>query len=56
MDKLGVERRLLTAGAQQGHARPVLAAERGRRPLPLAMIDQIHQQFIEVVRRAAASA
>jgi protease-4 len=35
MDKLGVERRLLTAGEQQGHARPLLAAERSsRRPMP----------------------
>jgi protease-4 len=36
---------------EQGHARPVLAAERTQTAYAKAMIDQIHQQFITVVKQ-----
>jgi protease IV len=51
MEKYGIERRLLTAGANKGIARPVLAAERPANvPTCKATLDQIHQQFIAVVK------
>ena len=51
MDKLGVERRLLTAGENKGMLDPFspLAADK-QRAYAQAMLDEIHQQFIKVVR------
>jgi protease-4 len=51
MDKLGVERRLLTAGANKGMLDPFSPADPQQTRLAQAMIDQIHQQFITVVRQ-----
>jgi protease-4 len=50
MDKLGVERRLLTAGANKGMLDPFSAENPQQRAYAQAMIDQIHQQFIAVVK------
>jgi protease-4 len=50
MEKLGVERRLLTAGENKGMLDPYSPEEPRQRAYAQAMLDQIHQQFITVVR------
>jgi protease-4 len=50
MDKLGVERRLITAGANKGMLDPFSPLKPEQRAYAQAMIDQIHQQFIGVVK------
>jgi protease IV len=50
MDKLGVERRLLTAGDNKGMLDPFSPQNEAQTAYAKAMIDQIHQQFIKVVR------
>lgn len=50
MDKLGVERRLMTAGANKGFLDPFSPQTETQRAFAQAMLDQIHQQFIAVVR------
>jgi protease-4 len=50
MDKLGVERRLLTAGDNKGMLDPFSPVNPKQRAYAQAMLDQIHQQFIAVVR------
>lgn len=50
MDKLGVERRLITAGNNKGMLDPFSPRDPAQDQLAQAMIDQIHQQFIQVVR------
>ena len=50
MQKLGVERRLLTAGENKGFLDPFSPLEPKQRALAQRMLDDIHQQFIEVVR------
>ena len=50
MDKLGVERRLITAGDNKGMLDPFSAQNPKQRAFAQAMIDQVHQQFIQVVR------
>ena len=50
MDKLGVERRLLTAGENKGIGDPFSPLQPKQRVYLQAMLDQIHQQFIKVVR------
>ena len=50
MDKLGVERRLLTAGENKGMLDPFSPLQPKQRAYAQAMLDQIHQQFITVVR------
>jgi protease IV len=50
MDKLGVERRLLTAGENKGMLDPFSPQDEKQRAYAKAMIDQIHQQFIAVVK------
>jgi protease IV len=51
MEKLGVERRLLTAGANKGMLDPFSPQDERQTAYAKAMIDQIHQQFIAVVRQ-----
>ena len=51
MDKLGIERRLLTAGANKGMLDPFSPQDEKQTAYAQAMIDQIHQQFIAVVRQ-----
>lgn len=50
MEKLGVERRLLTAGENKGMLDPFSPQNEQHRAFAKAMIDQIHQQFIAVVK------
>ncbi len=50
MDKLGIERRLLTAGENKGMLDPFSPQNPQQRAYAQAMIDQIHQQFIKVVK------
>jgi protease-4 len=51
MDKLGVERRLITAGSNKGMLDPFSPFNPKQRELAQAMLTQIHQQFIKVVRQ-----
>jgi protease-4 len=51
MDKLGIERRLITAGSNKGMLDPFTPQDPKQRAYAQAMIDQVHQQFIEVVRQ-----
>ncbi len=50
MDKLGIERRLITAGENKGMLDPFSPLAPRQRVYAQQMIDQIHQQFIAVVR------
>jgi len=50
MDKLGIERRLLTAGKNKGMLDPFSPQDDTQRAYAKVMIDQVHQQFIKVVR------
>ena len=50
MEKLGVERRLLTAGQNKGMLDPFSPVDPQQTAMAQAMLDQIHQQFITVVR------
>lgn len=51
MEKLGVERRLLTAGENKGMLDPFSPQNERHTAYAKAMIDQIHQQFISVVKQ-----
>ncbi len=50
MDKLGIERRLLTAGSNKGIGDPFTPLGEHQRAYLQATLDQIHQQFIAVVK------
>ena len=50
MDKLGVERRLMTAGENKGFLDPFSPQTKHQRAHAQTLLDQIHQQFIQVVR------
>ena len=50
MDKLGVERRLMTAGENKGFMDPFSPQTEKQRAFAQAMLNQIHQQFIAVVK------
>ena len=50
MDKLGIERRLMTAGENKGFLDPFSPQTDKQRVFAQAMLNQIHQQFISVVR------
>ncbi len=50
MQKVGVERRLLTAGENKGMLDPFSPVNPKQKAMVQAMLDQIHQQFIKVVR------
>ncbi|GAB4040121.1 MAG: S49 family peptidase [Rubrivivax sp.] len=51
MEKLGVERRLITAGSNKGMLDPFSPADPLQQAYAKAMLDQIHQQFIAVVKQ-----
>ncbi|MDO5653549.1 MAG: signal peptide peptidase SppA [Brachymonas sp.] len=51
MEKLGVERRLLTAGENKGLLDPFSPADPEQQAHVQTMLNQIHQQFIDVVRK-----
>ncbi len=50
MDKVGVERRLMTAGENKGFLDPFSPQTEKQRAFAQTMLDQIHKQFIEVVK------
>jgi protease-4 len=50
MEKLGVERRLMTAGENKGLGDPFSPMNDKKKAYTQAMLDQIHQQFIDVVK------
>ena len=50
MEKLGVERRLLTAGENKGFLDPFSVQTEKQRAFAQTMLNQIHQQFIAVVK------
>ena len=51
MEKLGVERRLLTAGANKGFLDPFSPEDPKQKEYAQSMLDDIHQQFIAVVKK-----
>lgn len=51
MEKLGVERRLLTAGENKGFMDPFSPQSEKQKLYALGMLEEIHQQFIDVVRK-----
>ncbi|MEO7107229.1 MAG: S49 family peptidase [Rhodoferax sp.] len=55
MDKLGVERRLMTAGENKGFMDPFSPQTEKQRAFAQAMLDQIHQQFINAVKQGRGS-
>jgi protease-4 len=51
MDKLGVERRLLTAGINKGFLDPFSPQDEKQKEHAQVLLGEIHRQFIEVVRQ-----
>jgi protease-4 len=51
MDKLGIERRLLTAGENKGFMDPFSPQSAKQKGYAQDMLNEIHQQFISVVRQ-----
>lgn len=51
MDKLGVERRLLTAGENKGFLDPFSPQDEKQKDHAKLLLNEIHKQFIEVVRK-----
>jgi len=56
MQKLGVERRLLTAGEHKGILDPFSPLDAKSRRHAQGMLNEIHRQFIEVVKRGRGDA
>ncbi len=50
MDKLGVERRLMTAGENKGFLDPFSPQTPQQKAFAQSMLNQVHRQFIEVVK------
>lgn len=50
MEKLGVERRLITAGENKGFLDPFLPLDDAQKRHAQALLSDVHQQFIDVVR------
>ena len=50
MEKLGVERRLMTAGENKGFLDPFSPQTEKHRVFAQSMLDQIHKQFIDAVK------
>jgi protease IV len=50
MDKLGIERRLMTAGENKGFLDPFSPQTEKQRAYAQQMLDMVHKQFIDVVR------
>lgn len=51
MDKVGVERRLLTAGANKGFLDPFSPQDEKQKAHAQILLGEIHRQFIDVVRK-----
>lgn len=50
MDKLGVERRLMTAGENKGFLDPFSPQTERQKAYAQSMLDEVHQQFIGIVK------
>ncbi len=50
MQKLGVERRLLTAGENKGFLDPFLPVDPAQKAHAQALLDEVHRHFIDAVR------
>ncbi len=55
MDKLGVSRRLLTAGSNKGFLDPFSPMPPEQKQYALGMLEQIHKQFIAAVEKGRGS-
>ncbi|MGC9162015.1 MAG: S49 family peptidase [Thiomonas sp.] len=55
LDKLGVTRRLLTAGANKGFMDPFSPMPEDQKTYALGMLEQIHKQFIAAVEKGRGS-
>jgi len=55
MEKLGVERRLMTAGENKGFLDPFSPQTDKQRAFAQQMLDQVHKQFIDVVKAGRGS-
>ena len=51
MEKMGVERRLLTAGENKGFMDPFSPQSEAQKEYARSMLEEIHEQFIHVVRQ-----
>jgi protease-4 len=51
MDKMGVERRLLTAGENKGLLDPFLPEDAGQKAHLQKMLNEVHQHFIDAVKQ-----
>ena len=51
MEKVGVERRVLTAGTNKAFMDPFSPSNDQQKAYAQSMLDEIHQQFIDVVRK-----
>ncbi len=51
MEKVGVERRLLTAGENKGFLDPFSPADPKQEAYARNMLEEVHQQFIDIVRK-----
>jgi protease-4 len=51
MDKLGIERRVLTSGENKAFLDPFSPEDEKQKKHALTMLNEIHQQFIDVVRK-----
>ncbi len=51
MDKIGVERRLLTAGTNKGFLDPFSPQDEKQKAHAQVLLGEIHQQFIDIVRK-----
>jgi protease-4 len=51
MEKLGVERRLMTAGENKGFMDPFSPVNPRHKEFVKQMLDEVHQQFIDVVKQ-----
>jgi protease-4 len=51
MEKVGVERRLITAGSNKGMLDPFSPQDEGQRAYIQSMLNEIHTQFIAVVKQ-----
>jgi protease IV len=55
MDKVGIERRLMTAGENKGFLDPFSPQSAKQRNYAQEMLNEVHQQFIDVVRQGRGS-
>lgn len=55
MNKIGIERRLMTAGENKGFLDPFSPQTENQRVFAQSMLDQIHQQFISAVKTGRGS-